>query len=335
MNRSCSAIESLNALVIGYGSIARRHVRNLRTLVPNAQVIALRREDTPAPEGVDAVVTDWDRALAHQPRFALVTSPAPRHLDDTRRALEAELHVLVEKPLATSLDGIQELRVLAERVGKSVLVAYPFRFHRPLRLVREAVAERSVGDVLSIRAEVGMYLPDWRPGTDYRSTVSAVRALGGGALFELSHEFDVVRWLVGDVDRVFAHTGRVSDLEIDVEDIADVLLRFESGAHGSIHLDFLQRIPHRALRVVGSAGTITWQLDGDRARVWCSGQDGWTDLSTTPPDRNEMYLAEMAHLLDCVQGTAHPRVSLMDGEAALRVALAAHASAASSTWAKP
>ena len=327
--------DPLRALVVGYGSIARRHVRNLRTLAQGARIATLRRAPDSPPVGVEAVLTDWGQVSKFAPDVALVTSPATHHVKDALKALDVGAHVLIEKPLAASLSGLDRLRDTARQTDRVVLVAYPFRFYEPLQIVKDAIIGDAVGRILSARAEVGMYLPDWRPGIDYRTSVSAARSLGGGALLELSHEFDLIRWLVGDCEAVFAHCGRVSELEVDVEDIADVLLRFASGAHGSVHLDFLQRVPHRCLRIVGATGTIRWELEGDRAQLWQVATGTWTDLQTASVGRNDMYLNELSHFLECARGEASPAVSLEDGESALRIALAAHASAQTSQWTAP
>ena len=124
--------------------------------------------------------------------------------------------------------------------------------------MRKALHQGHIGRVQSVRAEVGQYLPDWRPGIDCRQTASAQQALGGGALLELSHEIDYVRWLIGEIREVTARIARLSDLEIDVEDCAEIILTFENGTIGGPHLDMIQRAPTRTCRLIGSDGTLVW-----------------------------------------------------------------------------
>ena len=151
--------------------------------------------------------------------------------------------------------------------------------------------------------------------------------LGGGALMELCHEIDYVRWLVGEVLEVFARVGRVSDLEIDVDDIAELILEFETGAIGNIHLDMVQRAPTRTCRLIGTEGTLTWDGLTDWVAHYSSATRTWTDLfPAAAQDRNEMYVAELRHFLDCVRSGTTPLVDGIDGRRVLEIALAARQS---------
>jgi len=326
----------VNVLVVGFGSIAARHVNNLRALVPDAHVTALRRSHAgESPAGVDAVVTDWADGLAHPPDLALICSPASAHVEQAVRAAEAGADLLIEKPIADRLDDLSMLRETIERCRRIALVGYQFRFYPPLMAAKQAIAQGRIGRILSIRAEAGTYLPDWRPGRDYRQTVSAQRRLGGGVLLELSHELDLVRWLAGDVEEVCAVTGQLTDLDLDVEDLAEILLRFDGGAIGSVHIDMADRMPHRTLRVVGDAGTLTWSWQSHEVRLGSPGREGWTSLWNETLDRNAMYVAETTHLLDCIASRQPASVGLDDGEAVLRIALAARRSSEQRRWVKP
>jgi predicted dehydrogenase len=175
---------------------------------------------------------------------------------------------------------------------------------------------------MSARIEVGQYLPDWRPGRDYRDSHSARADFGGSVEFELSHEIDYACWLFGQavsVDALLAHT---SDLEIAVDDTAELLLRFDGGAIASVHMDMAQRSPVRTCRIAGVAGTLTW--DGIAAEVRrYTPDEGWKVLHAGDGDRNDMYVAEMAHLLACARGETEPSIGGSDALRAVRIALAA------------
>src|SRR5205085_9733157 len=119
-----------------------------------------------------------------------------------------------------------------------------------------------IGQVLSVRAEVGQYLPDWHPEDDYGASYAAQSRLGGGAVLTLSHELDYVRWIVGEVTDVRSITMHASSLGMDVEDVAEVLTRHSSGALASIHMDFLDRSYNRRSRWIGEEGTISWEWTG-------------------------------------------------------------------------
>ena len=319
----------MRALLVGLGSIGRRHLANLRELLPEADITILRHDqnngrDSTGCELADRIVYRLDDALDESPDIALIASPSACHLETAIPLAREGVHLLVEKPVSHTLDGVSELIDVCTHQSLVLLVAYNFRFYAPLQVLHEAVRQGRIGRVLGFRAEVGHHLSEWRPGTDYRQGASARKELGGGVLLELSHELDYARWLVGDVESVYSQVVQTGDLEIDVEDLAELTLSFKDGAVGNVHLDMVQRCPARSCRVIGSDGTLTWDGATHHSR-WFSAQSGrWTDLH--PPgevDRNEAYMAEMRHFLDCVEGRATPAVTGDDGRQALAIALAA------------
>jgi hypothetical protein len=177
---------------------------------------------------------------------------------------------------------------------------------------------------VSARAHWGEYLPDWHTWEDYRISYAARRDLGGGALLTMCHPFDYLRWLLGEVDSVWARSGRSGALELDVEDVAEVSLGFVSGAIGSVHLDYLQRPPTHTLEIIGEAGTIRWDALDGAARLYRSSSDAW--VVDSPPvgyDRNAMFLEEMRHFRRVVGREEPSACTLEDGVVALQIALEA------------
>jgi predicted dehydrogenase len=317
-------------LIVNLGGIGRRHLANFRCLAPHADITVWRRRptDLAIPEGADAVVFSLEDALARAPEVAVLAGPATTHVAAGLALARAGCALFIEKPLSHALDGVEELLSLCRVRRLPLMVGYNLRFHPSLRIVRNAVTEGGIGRVLAIRAEVGQYLPDWRPGSDYRASVSARSDLGGGVALELSHELDYVRWICGPVATVSAEAGKLSDLDLDVEDTMEIILRFSSGALGSVHLDMTQRVPVRQCRVVGTKGSVTWDGLSGEARLYCAEAGQWSTLYPAGDfDRNQMYVDEMAAFLDAVLRGCEPPVSGVDGRAALDIALAAKRSA--------
>ncbi|MCC7446580.1 MAG: Gfo/Idh/MocA family oxidoreductase [Anaerolineae bacterium] len=321
----------MNLLIVGLGSIGRRHLANLRTLEPTAH-ISVWHQHTKAGENLlpDALRTVYrlEDALTPRPDAAFICSPASRHIETALVLARQGVHLFIEKPLSNTLTAVNDLLTVCKQSGLTLMVGYNLRFYRPLQLVRQALIEGQIGRALSIRAEVGQFLPDWRPAQDYRQTVSARSELGGGALLELSHELDYVRWLMSEVQSVSAQVGRLSDLAIDVEDTAEITLRFRSGAIGNIHLDMVQRPVSRNGHIIGTDGTIAWDLLSQQVCLFTAEAGTWVDLHPAAAlDRNEMYLAELRHFLDCVQGyNQTPLVTGEDGRRVLELVLAARRS---------
>jgi len=179
--------------------------------------------------------------------------------------------------------------------------------------------------VLFIRACAGQYLPKWRPGTDYRKNVSARKELGGGVILEMSHEIDYVRWFCGEVKEVQSLCGKVSGFEIDVEDTAEINLWFENGAIGNIHLDMVDQAKNRSCRIVGTEGTILWDLlDESKVNYYSNQAEEWVDLGPDKPyDHDEMFFNEIHHFFDCVKNNVRPLVTADDAKRVLEIALEA------------
>ncbi|MCH7929401.1 MAG: Gfo/Idh/MocA family oxidoreductase, partial [Proteobacteria bacterium] len=277
---------------------------SLRSMPMSFSRWSLSRESsrTDAETGpADHVVYSLDAALEKRPELAIIASPAAFHLDTALPLAESGVHLLVEKPLSNGLDRVDRLIDICFSRHLTLMVGYNFRFYRPLRQLKAALNRGQIGRIVAYRAEVGMYLPDWRPTADYRASASARQALGGGVLLELSHELDYTRWLLGDVTDVFAHVQKASDLDIDVEDLAELQLSFAAGGVASIHLDMIQRVAFRNCRVIGTEGTLLWDGPSHRVAMYSAGNGEWVDLHPAAEiDRNQMYLSELQYFLDCV-----------------------------------
>jgi predicted dehydrogenase len=313
-------------LVIGAGSVGSRHALNLRAL--GFENVLLYRSGHGAPQSGSSSTTDLDEALAQGPPAALVCNPTSLHLEAALAAARSGCHLFIEKPVSHSMDGVETLVTEVAARQLTVLVGYQFRFHPGLRQVKQWLAEGAIGEVASASARWGEYLPGWHPGEDYRKSYSARRELGGGVVVTLSHPFDYLRWLLGEVVEVSAQTAQRGGFELDVEDTAHVLLRFESGALATVSLDYVERPASHRLQIVGRNGLIAWDGTTGLARLHDSVGGKVRSLSPPPAfDRNSMFLAEMTHFMACVQGREQPVCGLADGVAALRIALAAKRSA--------
>lgn len=330
---TCSATAAQKYLIVSLGSIGRRHLCNLRTLRPKAQIGILRL--TPIgvgeglPEGADIQFASIDEALAFAPAAAIIASPASSHLEVALPLVRAGIPLLIEKPLATTCIGLGEL--LDAAAGIPVMVAYNLRFLPSLVEARRLVHVGAIGEVLAVRAEVGQYLPTWRPGNLYQNTVSARRALGGGALLELSHEFDYLYWIFGLPTRVTASGGQYSAMEIDVEDLASVNLEYDAPRRlVHVHLDLLQRATTRGCKFIGSEGTLRWDGIADSLERFVPATQEWRQVKTQAcSNRNEMYVAELAHFLDCAASGQIPLVDLRAAYDVMAIVDAARASIAS------
>jgi len=323
---------------VGLGSIGQRHVRLARELNPNARIIVLRHRNCKDTYGlpIDHCVTSLDNALEFHPQAAVIANPATFHLEIAMALAKAGVHLLIEKPISNTSEGVAELIDVCRRGGITLLTGYNLRFLPSLRKFRELLGEGLVGRILSIRAETGQFLPSWRPGNDYRKTVSARSELGGGVLLELSHEIDYLRWLFGEVDWVSATVSKQSDLEIDVEDTVHLTIGFESEKElkqliAVLNIDCIRQDTTRTCTVIGELGTLRLDIVAGSISVFKKGNDNWQLLFTDQHQRDDSYFAEWNHFLECLGDGSVPAISGEDGLAVLKIVDAARHSAVNGT----
>jgi predicted dehydrogenase len=313
----------MKILLSGLGSVGRRHLRNLLALGVT-DLLLHRTGKATLPDDELAgfpVETDLAAALAHRPDAVIISNPTAHHLDVAIPAAEAGGHILLEKPVSHNMEGVDRLREAAARTGAQVLVGFQFRWHPGLKTAKRLLDAGEIGEPVSARAHWGEYLPDWHPWEDYRSGYAARPDLGGGAVLTLSHPIDYLRMMLGEVETVSGVTSNLG-LGLPVEDTAEITLGFESGALGSVHLDYVQRPPTHCFVIVGSEGTIKWNNADGSVRIYRAGTGEWETIPV--PDgfeRNTMFLDEMRHFLAVIRGEEKPACMLEDGVRALQICL--------------
>ncbi len=332
----------MKILIVGLGGIGQRHLRNLLTVLgnsvevravdPRADIPVLTDKLTVEPDvtlqqkyGLH-IYADLEAGLAWQPDAAYICTPSSLHIPVAVQIAQAGAHLFIEKPISHNLDGVGNLLETVERRNLTAAVGYQMRFHPGLQRLRILLQEGRVGRLLSVQAEIGEYLPGWHTYEDYRQMYASRQDLGGGVILSQIHEMDYLYWFFGLPRRVYALGGRLSRLEVDVEDTADILMEFEVQGRPlpvSLHEDYLQRPPSRGCKVVGDAGKII--LDFPAASLTVFDGEGRQVEQTVFQDfqRNQMFLDETRHFLEALQGKPTPLVSLQDAAQSLRMALAA------------
>jgi predicted dehydrogenase len=320
----------LRVLVIGCGSIGKRHIGNLIALEAG-EILAFdsredRRCEVKSQFGIQ-VVNSLDEAWKPNPNVAVITTPTSMHIPLAIEAAQHGCHLFIEKPLSDSVREIDRLlNVISER-SLLTLIGCNMRFHPGLRNVKKLLNEGVIGRVCAARVEVGQYLPEWHPWEDYRQGYSARRDLGGGIILDAIHEIDYIQWMLGQVEAVACFAGKLSQLEIDTEDTASILLRFSCGAIGEVHMDYIQRFYTRKCDIIGDEGTICWDYSTGETRQYSASKRGWQIFSNPSGwESNQMYIDEMHHFLRCLAGEETAVNSVHDALQTLTIALAAKAS---------
>jgi predicted dehydrogenase len=328
-------------LIAGLGSIGRRHFRNLIALGEKDIVLLRTRKGTLPDDELTGypVETDLTEALKkHKPEAVIVANPTSMHLDVAVPAAETGCHILLEKPVSHSLERLDILQKAAEKSGSKILVGFQFRYHPTLNKAHELIGSNALGKLLTVHAHWGEYLPQWHPWEDYRQSYAARADLGGGVIVTLTHPLDYLRYLLGDVQALWSFNGHISPLEIDVEDVAEIGLKFANGAVGGVHVNYFQRPTVHRLEIVGTNGTLRWD-NADGILHFYKFPTSFGSYSDNPPapvmesfpppegfERNQLFVAQTRHFMEVVRGESEPVCTLEDGIQALRLALAAYRS---------
>ena len=275
----------MRALVIGYGSIGKRHA----DLLSNNQefdgidVYVLTSQQISSAKRIATLEEIPDLA----PDYVVIASPTTQHYDQLRfvdENLTGRL-ILVEKPLFD-----REAEFSSE--NNKIFVGYNLRFHPLIQKIKKTIEGR---DLWSLHVICASFLPSWRPGRDYRETSSANKAAGGGVLLDLSHELDYLKWLAGNFSVCSAISGKVSNLEIDSDDILLLSGRTERGAYVQVNLNYFSRRPIRRLSIDGDGISVQADLIGNTLDIVEDEQESnysWPDLK-----RNFSYLQQHRAIL--------------------------------------
>lgn len=313
----------MKALVIGYGSIGRRHIENLSSL-KNIEIIVCtkRKYDKFLKQKKCKIYTSIEDCIKENPKFAIIANETRFHIRTALYLARAGIHLLIEKPLSYSLKGTNELLNLANKNKLIVLIGYNFRFHPCLELIREIILRGDLGRVISVRVENGSFLPDWHQYENYQTNYAARNDLGGGAVLTCIHEIDYLYWFFGNIRDVFSVTGRFSDLNIKAEDLSAIILRFKNNVIAEAHLDYFQQPSARNCKIIGTRGTLSWDIESNTVRFYDVKNKKWIEKLKLPKyDINMTYIKELTHLIECIESKAKPINDLKDGIYTLKVAL--------------
>jgi len=307
-------------LIVGFGSIGKRHAEIIREYYPHIELKILTRNllDKRHYESENlGFCTSINEAIEFKPEAAIIANPATKHLEISQALAEQGIHLLIEKPIAAESDGVQSLIDFCKKNNLVLMTAYNIRFLPTLQEFRKLLEKEIIGRVLSIRAEVGSYLPDWRPDIDYRKIVSSQKILGGGVTLELSHEIDYLSWIFGPIKWVKAHSSKQSNLEIDVEDTVQVIFACEKSKKyeliGSLSMDFIRQDPSRFCLAVGEKGSLIWDGISGQVRLFSDTRKEWEIIFSDKPHINFTYIEEIKHFFSSIENASQPLISGDDG----------------------
>lgn len=298
-------------LLVGYGSIGAKHLPLLRNRLPNASIKILRHKfNDELPLGADGIFFKTQDALSFRPNLVVIANPSSHHIDIAIPFAKIGSHLFIEKPISNCLKNVLKLINICKAKQLLLAVGYNLRFLQTLNYFRNQINNGLIGRVLSVECRAGQYLPDWRPNTDYRESVSGNKGHGGGVLLELSHEINYLRWIFGDIKWVNGNLETQSSLDIDVEDCAHILIAFKSKNESkdtiaTLGLDFIRHDKVRECMAIGEYGTLAWNGLSGEVNLYSVREKKWKQIFKKADDLACSYESQFNELVNCIDRSSN------------------------------
>ena len=292
----------LKILIVGYGSIGKRHTENLINIA-NFEIIVFTKNKESLKlikEGVK-IYTSFEDALKEKPDISIICNETSFHVDAAIKLAKINSHLFIEKPLSHSLVNLTKLLKIVKEKKLITMVGCNMRFHDGIKSIKKLLDKNELGQIFSVIAENGSYMPDWHPEEDYHISYASNKKLGGGVVLTQIHEIDYLFWFFGRVSTVSSISDKLSDLQLDVEDFSSTIIKFKNNIIAQIHLDYYQKPSVRTCKIIGKKGIIIWNYENNHLQIFKNSTKKFsTKLIDKKFNRNKMYVEELKYFLNCV-----------------------------------
>ena len=319
----------MKALVIGYGSIGKRHIKNLSSIKNMKIVVNTKRDKDKFLKNTKCTTySSLELCIKEKPDFAIICNETVYHVGTAIKLAKAGIHLFIEKPISNSLKNIKTLQSISDKNKIITHVGSVLHFHPCIKKIKEIIEKKELGRILSVNVENGSYLPDWHSGENYRESYASKKELGGGVVLTCIHEIDYLYWLFDKISETVSYTKKVSDLDLSVDDISSILFLFKNNIIGQVHLDYFQVPNSRTCKIIGTKGTLICDLELNFVKIFNVKSKKWkTKLKLKKYDKNLMYKSELIHFTKCVKNNLKDYNDIKQGEYVLKIALAVKKSA--------
>lgn len=311
----------MKILVIGYGSIGKRHVDNLLKM-NNTEILVVTNQNYKSTKFCKFFKNIHD-ALNEKPHAAIIANNTNEHMKTAVKLAKEKIDIFIEKPLSHSIIGMNELLTHTRKHNLVTMIGCNLRFHENIICIKNLIEKKSIGRIISVQAESGSYLPNWHPYENYRKSYASNSKLGGGVILTCIHEIDYLYWFFGSVKNIIARSGQFGNLKISAEDLSTSIIEFKNGVIGEIHLDYLQQSDIRRCKIIGTDGIIQWDSTSNSVQLFSARTKKWKQIYKIQNyDRNLMYEKEISHFIKCVNNRKQTINPLKEGFETLKIALA-------------
>ena len=316
-------------LIIGYGSIGKRHVKNILDETSYEIIILTKRKDKIQIDSNRVkIFHNLNDCLSEKPHIGFITNETAYHIEIATKLAKSGLDLFLEKPLSNSMEGIKSLQKIVKQKKLITQMGYNLRFHESLIKTKKLLEQEKIGKIISVQAENGSYFPDWHPYEDYRLSYAGKKTLGGGIILTQIHDVDYLYWFFKNPKSVFSMSGKFSNLDITAEDYCASIIQFPKNITVELHLDFFQGPEFRSFKIKGTNGILSWNSLDNKIRFYDNRKKEWRVIYTLKNfQRNKMYVNELKHFFKCIKNRTKTVNTLDDGIITLNIALAMKKSA--------
>lgn len=310
--------KNLNLLVVGVGSIGKRHINNLKYFNKNIDIVDVSKKRINECKNkfkfIKNSFLNYKDAIKEQNYDAIfICTPPHKHLEIAFYAAKNRINIFLEKPLGMNTKGWDKVIKLCLKYKLINYVAYCHRHINYIKLAKKLLKKRIIGKVVSGNIRWGSYLPDWHPWEKYNSFYMAKKEQGGGALMDESHGIDLLRYLVGEVKEVFAVVDTISNLKITSDDNAFLTLRMKNKSLFHINFDLHSRHPRLSLEILGTLGNLIIDRVKNEVKYFNANNKKWKIFKFSKADLFKMYLTQADHFLNSVIKKQKPIIDILDG----------------------
>ena len=309
-------------LVVGYGSIGKRHVENLLAISNLEIIVCTKRNDVKKLKKHAKVYHTLKQCLKEKPDIGIITNETSLHVTTAIKLANEGLDLFLEKPLSNSLKDVEKLHAIIKKKKLITQMGCNLRFHPCIKKIKSMIEQQKIGKIISAQVQTCSYLPDYHPWENYRRGYAARKDLGGGIILTQIHEIDYLYWFFQEVENVISISGKFSDLDITTEDYVSSLLKFKNKIIGELHIDYFQRPNFRSCKLRGTKGEIYWDSNNNCVDIYNMSKKKWeTKLEVKNYEIKFSYIEQLKHFLECIKHRKETINDLEQGVTTLKIAL--------------
>ena len=317
----------IKVLIVGYGSIGKRHLENFLQFKDIQLIVYTKRNDLQLlkKKGIK-VSNSLTECLKENPDIGVITNETSLHIPIAIKLAKEGLDLFLEKPLSNSLKDVEKLYAIVKKKKLITQMGCNLRFHPCIMKIKSLIEQQKIGKIISAQVQNCSYLPDFHRWEDYRKSYAARKDLGGGVILTQIHEIDYMYWFFQEVENIVSISGKFSELDVTAEDYVSSLLKFKNKIIGELHMDYFQRPSFRSCKIRGTKGEIYWDSDDNCVDVYNMNKKRWemkfNDGFPYDLDIRSSYVEELKHFLKCVKHRKETINNLEQGIETLKIALA-------------